>query len=226
MTAPAPARRTGARGRAAGPGAPLRRHRNIPLAIGGALAVIICAVLFAAAWQNAGHRQPVLAVARDVAAGQLITAADLQVAQVSASGGVILVPAAQEPSVIGRPAAAPLPAGSLLAAGDVGAPQPAPGQVRLGVALKPGQYPPDLSPGQEVDVLAVPAASGTTSGAQQAAQAAAIPVGTAVVLSVTAQAAQDGGVTAELQASQDTMPQIAAAAAAGLITLATAPQGR
>ena len=223
MAAPVPTRRV--QGRDAGPGPALRRRRNIPLALGGALVVIICAVLFAAAWRNAGHREPVLALARDVAAGHDITAADLQVAQVSASGPVILVPASQEPSVIGRPAAAPLAAGSLLAAGDVGAPQPAPGQVLLGVALKPGQYPPDLSPGQEVDVLAVPAAAGTASGTQQSTQTA-LPVGTAVVLSVTPQAAQDGGITAELQASQDTMPQIAAAAASGLISLATAPQGR
>ena len=225
MTAPAPARGTRTGSRPAGPAPALRRRRNIPLAVGGALAVIICAALFATAWQNAGHRQPVLAIARDVAAGQLITAADLQVAQVSAGEGVILVPAAQEPSVIGHPAAASLAAGSLLAAGDVGTPQPAHGQVRLGVALKPGQYPPDLSPGQEVDVLAVPAAAGTASGAQGSTQTA-LPVGTAVVLSVTAQAAEAGGIVAELQASQDEMPQIAAAAASGLITLATAPQGR
>ena len=224
MTAPATARGTRAGSRPAGPGPALRR-RNVPLALGGALAVIICAALFAAAWQNAGHRQPALAVARDITAGQVITAADLQVAQVSASGPVILVPPSQEPSVIGRPAAVPLAAGSLLTAGDVGTPQPAPGQVRLGVALKPGQYPPDLSPGQEVDVLAVPAAAGTSPGSQGGSQAAALPVGTAVVLSVTAQAAQDGGIVAELQAGKDTMPQIAAAAASGLITLATAPQG-
>ena len=75
-------------------------------------------------------------------------------------------------------------------------------------------------------MLAVPAAAGTAPGTQQGTQAAALPVGTAIVLSVTPQAAQDGGITAELQASQDTMPQIAAAAASGLITLATAPQDR
>jgi hypothetical protein len=225
VAAPTPIRRT-QQGRPAGPGTAFRRRRNIPLALGGALVVIICAVLFAAAWQQAGHRQPVLAVVRDVAVGHVITAADLQVAQVSVGGPVILVPASQELSVIGRPAAAPLVAGSLLAAGDVGTPQPVPGQVRLGVALKPGQYPPDLSPGQEVDVLTVPAAAGTASGTQQGNQAAALPVGTAIVLSVTAQAFQGGGITAELQAGQDAMPQIAAAAASGLITLATAPQGR
>ena len=74
-------------------------------------------------------------------------------------------------------------------------------------------------------VLAVPAAAGTAPGSQAGTQAAALPVGTALVLSVTPQAAQDGGIVAELQASKDTMPQIAAAAAAGLITVATAPQG-
>jgi hypothetical protein len=210
------------RSRPASAGPSLRRRRNVPLAVAGALLVLVCALLFAVAWQNAGHRQPVLAVVRDVPAGQVITAADLQAAQVSASGPVTLVPASQEPAVVGRPAAVSLPAGSLLAADEVGTPEPVPGQVRLGVALKAGQYPPDLSPGQKVDVLAVPAASSGTSGAQSSAQAA-LPVGTAVVLAVTAQATQ-GGIVAELQVSHDAMPQVAAAAASGLITLATVPQ--
>ena len=55
-------------------------------------------------WVQAGNRKPVLAVVHDVAAGQLLTAADLQVVRVSASGPVSLVPAAGEASVLGSPA--------------------------------------------------------------------------------------------------------------------------
>jgi hypothetical protein len=38
-------------------GSPARRRRNLPLAVGGALVVLTCALLFALAWMLAGHRQ-------------------------------------------------------------------------------------------------------------------------------------------------------------------------
>jgi hypothetical protein len=206
-------------------GSPARRRRNLPLAVGGVLVVLACALLFALAWMQAGQRQPVLAVTQDVAAGQVITAGDLQVIRVSASGPVSLLPAAQEPLVVGRPAAAFLPAGTLLTQGEVGTPPPVRGQVRLGASLKPGQYPPDLSPGQEVDVLATPASAAGTAGSQGSAQAAALPVGTAVVLAISPQPSADE-IVVELQVSQNAMPQVAAAAASGQMALATVPQGR
>jgi hypothetical protein len=206
------------------------RRRSVPLAAGGVVLVVACALVFAEGWLRAGDRQPVLALARPVAAGQPVTAADLEVVRVSAAGPVSLVPASGEAGIIGSTAAVALPAGSLLAAGDIGTPPPAAGQVRLGVALKAGQYPPDLAAGQDVDVLSVPA-SGTsgTSGSSSGSGGggAALPVGEAVVLSVSPAPASGGtGETvAELQVSQDAMPQVAAASAAGQIDLATIPAG-
>src|SRR5579859_3779176 len=96
------------------------RRRNWALAVIGGLVVVLCAIGFAAGWAHAGDRQPVLALARPVAAGQVLTAADLTVVRAGVSGPVSLVPASQEPSVVGRPVAVPLPAGTLLAPGDVG----------------------------------------------------------------------------------------------------------
>lgn len=208
---------------APGPTGPRPGRRSVPLAVAGVLLVAGCAAIFAAGWLQAGHRQPVLALTRAVSAGQVLTSADLGVVRVSAAGPVSLLPASAEATVLGRPAAAALPAGSLLTASDVGSPAPAAGQEVLGVAVKPGQYPPDLSAGQVVDVLATPAAAGqggTTSGAS----GAALPVGTAVVLSVV-QASTAGVTVVELQTSQDAVPQVAAAAATGQISLATAAAG-
>jgi len=198
------------------------RRRSAPLAVAGVLVVAGCAAVFAAGWVQAGHRQPVLALARAVSAGQVLTPADLAVVRVSAAGPVTLLPASAESTVLGRPAAAGLPAGSLLTAGEVGSAAPAAGQEVLGVAVKPGQYPPDLSAGQIVDVLSTPAASGSSVSS---VGGAALPVGTAVVLSVV-QAAAAGVTVVELQTSANAVPQVAAAAATGQISLATVAAGR
>jgi hypothetical protein len=121
-----------------------------------------------------------------------------------------------------------MPAGSLLAGSDIGTPLPVKGQVRLGVALKPGQYPPDLAAGQDVDVLATPASgtSGSSSSGSGSASAA-LPVGVAVVLSVglASAASSSGDTVVEIQVAADAMPQVAAANAAGQIALATIPAG-
>jgi hypothetical protein len=215
--------RRSADGRAAVPASPRPRRRSWALAVIGVLVVAVCALVFAAGWVQAGNRKPVLAVVHDVAAGQLLTAADLQVVRVSASGPVSLVPAAAEASILGRPAAGPLPAGALLTSGDIGPAAPAAGQDDLGVAVKAGQYPPDLSAGQTVDVLATPAASSGGSSSQ-ATSSPALPVGQAVVLGVDT-VASSGATVVELRLSQNAVPQVAAAAATGQIALATIPAG-
>ena len=213
-----------ARRPAGGRGALVRvRRRNGPLAAAGVLLVAGCALAFTLAWLRAGDRLPVLAVAHPVAAGQVLTAADLQVVRVSVGGPVTLVPASQEPDVAGHAASTALPAGSLLAAGDIGAPPPAAGQAVLGVAVKPGQYPPDLAAGDTVDVLALPGGPAGGPGPGGSGQVA-LPAGQAVVVSVTPQAAP-GQTVVEIRVSQDAMPQVAAAAADGQIDLAAVPAG-
>lgn len=210
----------------AGQGPRRGRRRSVPLAAGGVVLVVVCALVFAEGWLAAGHRQPVLALAQPVAAGQVITAADLETVRVSAAGPVSLVPASRQAEVVGSTAAASLPAGTLLAGSDIGTPPPVKGQVRLGLALKPGAYPPDLAAGQDVDVLATPAAAASGSSSSGAASAA-LPVGEAVVLSVSPAAASSGSgdTVVEIQVPADAMPQVAAANAAGQIALATIPAG-
>jgi hypothetical protein len=200
----------------------------VPLAAGGVVLVVACALVFAEGWLQAGHRQPVLALAQPVAAGQVITAADLETVRVSAAGPVSLVPASRQAEVVGSTAAVSMPAGSLLAGSDIGTPPPVKGQVRLGVALKAGDYPPDLAAGQDVDVLATPSSATTGSSSSGSGSApAALPVGEAVVLSVSPASAAGGSgdTVVEIQVAADAMPQVAAANAAGQIALATVPAG-
>lgn len=224
MTALTRSRRA-ADGQAGVPAPPRPRRRNGPLTVTGVLVVAGCALMFAVGWLHAGHRQPVLALARPVTAGHVFSAADLQVVRVSAAGPVRLVPASQESTVIGRTAAAAMPAGSLLISAEIGGAPLGAGQAILGVAVKPGQYPPELSAGQTVNVLATPGSSAGTSGSggTGGASPAALPVGRAVVLSVSQPASTSGVTVVELEVSQDVMPQVAAASASGQIALATIP---
>jgi SAF domain len=212
--------------RSPGQGRRRLRRRSVPLAAGGVVLVVACALVFAEGWLAAGNRQPVLALARAVTAGQVITAADLETVRVSVAGPVSLIPASRQAEVAGSTAAVSLAEGSLLAGSDIGTPPPVRGQVRLGIALKPGAYPPDLDAGQDVDVLATPAAAASGSPSSGAASAA-LPVGEAVVLSVSpASAAGGSGETvAELQMSADVMPQVAAANAAGQVALVAVSAG-
>jgi hypothetical protein len=210
-------------GRAAAPAvAALRpRRRNWALAVAGGLVVVVCAMVFATGWAQAGDRQPVLAVTRPVAAGHVLSPGDLTVVRASVSGPVTLMPASGEPAVVGHPAAVPLPAGTLLASGDIGRPVLGAGQQELGVAVKAGQYPPDLSAGQTVDVLSTPAPSAESPSSSPGA---ALPAGQAVVVAVDPSAT--AGVTVvELRLSHNAVPQVAAVAAAGQISLATIAAG-
>jgi SAF domain len=221
-----PSRRTAGTGPSA-PASRRPRRRSVPLAAAGVVLVVVCALVFAEGWLQAGNRHPVLALARPVAAGQVISAADLEVVRVSAAGPVSLVPASSQAEVAGSTAAVSMPAGSLLTGSDIGTPPPANGQVRLGVALKPGQYPPDLAAGQDVDVLATPASGTSGSSAGPGGMAAALPVGQGVVLSVSpaSVSSASGETVVELEVSQDAMPQVAAASATGQIALAAIPAG-
>ena len=75
-------------------------------------------------------------------------------------------------------------------------------------------------------MLATPAAAASGSSSSGGAPAA-LPVGEAVVLSVSPAAASSGSgdTVVEIQVPADAMPQVAAANAAGQIALATIPAG-
>ncbi len=122
----------------------------------GAAAVVVSAVGFTAVAQVVGQREEVLALARDVAAGQVLRAADLRVVQVATDTGV--VPLAERDSVLGKRARVPLVAGSLLAQRQVGtrAAFPPKGFAQVSLAVEPGGAPPDLTRGERVAVLPGP----------------------------------------------------------------------
>ncbi|MCU4187349.1 SAF domain-containing protein [Acidiferrimicrobium sp. IK] len=205
---------------AGGRGPTSRRHRQLPLVVVGVLAVIGFALAFADASLHLGSREQVLVVAQPLAAGQVLTSGDLRAVRVSTGAGLQVVPVAEEPSVVGRHVAVPLVAGALLTSSEVGAaPAVGSGSDVVAVGLKAGGYPPDLAPGDRVQVVPVASSSGSgnvTSGSPVAA----------TVLAVDAAPAGSGSPTVfSLQVSSTDADEVAALAAAGQASLVEVGSG-
>lgn len=145
------------------------RRRRWPHLFVGVLLVVACAAGVVVLTQQLGERQPVLVVARPVAAGQLLADADLAEARVAAEAGVAVIPASARRQVVGRQAAVDLRPGSLLTEQLLGhAEVPAAGEAVVALSVKPGRYPPRLAAG--ASVLVVPVVSdGTAEGKPQVA---------------------------------------------------------
>lgn len=142
------------------------------LALGSALAA---GVLYA----DAGERRPVLAVAEGVAAGQTIAEADLREVMVAVDGDLAVISADDRGDIVGRTAAVPLAAGSLLAPEHVGDTSLLdPTDALFGALLAEGTYPAGLRAGDRVLLYALPAAGTDTEGAEAVA-AVIVDVGAA-----------------------------------------------
>jgi len=143
-----------------------------------------------------GPRPTVLTATRDLPAGHIITAGDLGTATGTGSAASV-IPAGRAASLTGHQIRVEVPSGAVLAPGDLG-PYPPAGMTLVPVAVKAGQYPPNLQSGYLVAIF--PANAPSSGTAQTAAHAAATgrvvqiqaqpdsPAGTAVVLLVTSTA--------------------------------------
>lgn len=154
----------------------------------------------------------VLAVARDVPVGQVITDADLVVAAVNDDPNLSPIPADQRDQVVGLVAQVPLVRGELLTRAQIG---PAngftEGQQMVALPLKPGQLPSrGLAPGQHVLVVATTGSNAVAAGAQA-------PAGGAPVDAIVA----DVGPTDPATSLTVVDVRVAAAAGPGLADLAS-----
>jgi hypothetical protein len=180
---------------------------GVLLVIGGALA-------FADASLHLGSREEVLVVAEPLAAGQVITSSDLETVRVSTGSGLQVVPAGDEASVVGSSVAVPLVAGALLTRAEVGSTAPvASGSDVVAVGLKVGQYPPDLAPGDRVQVVPV------TSPSSSSLTPTGTPVSATVLAVDVASVASDSPTVFSLQVSRSDADEVAALAAANEASL-------
>ena len=147
-------------GKSAAPATP-RRSFRVPEVVLGVLLVAGCA-LGAVLWQrHSDSTRTVVVASRSISRGTVITAADLRGAQVGGETSA-LVAASDATSLLGRVAAVDIDAGVPLVDSLVGADRPlAADEALTGMALEPGQSPPDLASGDHVRiVVTVAGASG------------------------------------------------------------------
>jgi SAF domain len=166
-----------------------RRRRRGTRVAAGVATVLVCLFGFLAASSAVlgRHTTRVLALARPVPAGAVLTAADLAVVAMPPAPGVVTVSASAQAQVAGRTAAVPLAAGTLLTGADLGAGRfPPAGKAVLALSLKTGAFPPGLQPGARVAVL--PGATPPGSGVGQQPQN-----GSAVAVGVVTAIASGGG---------------------------------
>ena len=204
---------------------PGRRRRHLPMVVVGVLVVVGCALAFADVSLRLGHGAEVLVVAEPVPAGQVLTGGDLRAVKLSAPGGVASVPAGEEQAVLGQPAAVPLTPGSVLTRAEVGSGAlVGAGSDVVAAALKAGAYPPDLAPGDKVQVIPVTSASGSSVSGSSSATGSTGPTAQgplpATVLAVQGPSATSGSpAVVSLVVARSDAAEVASLAAAGEVAL-------
>ncbi len=205
---------------------PTPRRRHTPWIALGVLLVLGCALAFGVVSSRLGDRQAVLAIAREVPAGQVLSVGDLVTVNVTVDPGLRPVPATERSSVVGRPAAVPLMPGTLLTPADLGAPAAlGPDQAVVALALKAGRFPPALTPGAQVMVADTGAADAAAPSDGSSVVLADTPLAssaTVVEVNRPADDTQDTTVVS-VRVSASTAARLAAAGAADRVALVLLP---
>ncbi|MGI5262503.1 SAF domain-containing protein [Streptomyces angustmyceticus] len=137
---------------------PVPRRRKRSMLVLGVLVTLVGVLGTSMLVRSAGDRADVLAVARDVPAGQEITAEDLTTAALPDDPALQPVKASEKSSVIGRRATAPLHPGELLTDAQVHGGKTLPtGQELVAVEVQRGAAPVDaLAAGDKVKIVSTP----------------------------------------------------------------------
>ena len=182
---------------------------------------MVMAVLLAGwLWQQRSDREAVLAISRPVAAGQVITSADLRVVQVAGVPGTI--GGTESGSVVGSTAAVGLVTGQILTRDMVTSdPIPGTGQRIVGLQLDATRAPTGLAPGDAVVVVAVPPAGDPS--ATEALDSPTVLAAKARVIST--QLIAGTGTRMSLLVPQAVAERVTAYGAAGRVALLQAPIG-
>jgi SAF domain-containing protein len=202
------------------------RRRSVPHLLLGVLLVTACTA-GAVVWSlNIGERRPALALARPVVAGQTIAPADLREVDVAVDGEVDAIPASEAQSVVGRTAAASLPAGILLPRGALGvALVPDGDHAVAALALQPGQVPPGVDAGSAVLVVLSADPNSTTSGAAPAGSGEPISVWRGVVVDVS-RGANDQRLVVSVELTESDARRVAATPVGQLSVVLVSGGGR
>lgn len=188
--------------------------------VGAVLFVIMAMLLAGWLWQQHSDRQAVLAVARPVPAGHVITASDLRIVDVAGVRGAI--GSAKTATVVGSSAAVGLVEGEILTPAMVTRqPIPGPGESVVGLQLDATRAPSNLASGDAVNVVAVPPSGGPSS--TQALDSPTVLASKATV--VSADLVAGTGTRLTLLVPQGVAQRVAAYVAAGRVALVQTPTG-
>lgn len=180
----------------------------------GLVVVVLCVLIAMTLYRHATNRDEVIAVRRPIAAGQQITASDVETVAISTDPAVLTVAASRQGDVIGQIATVGLLPGSLLSPNQISAgPRVPPGMVIAGATLKPGQFPIGLRPGDHV--MLVETSPSTATGAP----GDPIRRGIARVLEVEQLKDSSSSIAVSLIVPVNDAATVAAAGAAGRLNL-------
>lgn len=203
--------------------APVKRERRWSVAALCIVLAVVCALGAAWAVNSASERAKVLAVTRDVPAGQALTAADITIAEVSADAALSPLPAADKASVLGKRAAVDLRKGGLLLSSQLAAGTGlGDNKQQVGVLVKRGQAPAGtLAPGDKVLAVTTPA-QGSAATTKDDSSPTSIET---VVVSVSRPDAS-GAVVVNLAVDLGDGPALATRASQGRIALVREPRSK
>jgi len=161
---------------------PLATRRSRPGMVVLALSITAIGGLVAAGlWVQTGHRTGVLAISKQLQAGQVISASDIVVADISLDPALSTIPAGAESQIIGQRATTTLYSGTLLQASDLSTqPVMTVGDQVVSLHLAQAQVPATpMVPGEELDVVYTPSSSAvdtTATGSASSAAPTTVPV--------------------------------------------------
>lgn len=179
----------------------------------GVVIVVLSVLGVVALYSSASDRVEVVVVRQPVAAGQLITAADLTTVSLSSGTNLASIAAADRDSLVGQVAVTALVPGSLLAHAQVSdGPRIPQGMALVGATLKPGQFPTGLLAGDAVVIVESPAA--TATGA-----AAAIERGRSSVVELATLEDASSSISVSLLVPEASASAISSAGAAGRLSV-------
>lgn len=197
----------------------VKPRRNLRLVLVGVALAVVFALLAVWAVNRAGEARSVVIVTNDVRAGDEIQPSDLGTTQLRGGDDVQTVGSTKLASLVGKRAARPMPAGTLVTESDVEQRiAPRSGDVIVPIAVTEGQYPSSgLQGGDVVRVI-------VTGGGQSIE---GLEPGTAfdgVVLAL-GQADEKGTMTVDVSISSSEAPSAAAASGTGRISIVNVAPG-
>ncbi|MFF2616975.1 SAF domain-containing protein [Kitasatospora sp. NPDC058046] len=196
------------------PGRTMRARRRRPAVLAMAVALIAAGGLGGAVLYNStGQRVAVLALARDVPWGQVITEDDLVVARIAGDPALHPLAAQDRTKAIGMRAATDLKRGAMLTGADLAQGLSVqPGQIVVGVSAKRSQLPASrLQPGVQLVVVFTP-----DNGRADSLPATVITVG---------RVDTDGSQVIDVAVGTADGPRLAQWVASGRIQVLLAPRG-